>query len=365
MHPLDDVTAPDDFWEPMSVEDDRPTPVNPLGSNELHARTATLSASLPDLRATASAAALAFVSNRSDPAAEQAAADATADLAAVESEIALLQSAAVAAQQREEEQAEAAANAKLEAAYQRVERDWEEAFERANAAREKLCTAQEVLETERGCLDYFERQWQEQAETVEKLEKKVADLDWLDDQRWERVAELEEKLADTPRSAAELEQRRKEATDAEFRRLEAETDAELRRTFAEQAAVEERARQNEMVAVGTEYWAVAPYAPATPVRNISPHGHTVRRADLDAWNDEQARLAKLHADNKRRAEEAHERFERENSKSAMAALQRRLDRKQGLADPVPSPMAAMSEDDLRALVEEKRQAMLDRVKEEV
>jgi hypothetical protein len=237
----------------VNVADSPSVPAQkPVSSAGLREQIATAEASLPALTDAAAAAGLASYGAPGDVDLRATADTAMSALQAAQDELTRLRIALPAAEQQEAASGRAAADAKLMAAYQRQVEKCEKAQAAAEKASDFEFEARQNLAVEQRALDWYGEQWLEQNAAVEKLTKRLDDLEWVAGERWEKVEKLDAELAALPRSmtdveAAEAAQRaaRDAAAAERLRQLTAETDRELR----EIAAAHQLAYDNELVPV--------------------------------------------------------------------------------------------------------------------
>ncbi len=200
---------------------------NPEGSvptscahRHLRADIATLEAGLSALHEGVARAGLHAYQNPTDAEAASEAKKALEALRAATDRLDQLRASAALAEANEAAAERAAIDAKMLTAYERAEKAWGAAVEKAMAATEKFDHQSAILRAEQGCLDFFANQWVEQEPVVEKAKKLAGDLEWAADELWDRVGDLADTLAAMPRSLDEQE------AAAEMARVAAEQETE-------------------------------------------------------------------------------------------------------------------------------------------
>ena len=207
---------------------------------------------IPGLHDAVSRKALASYAKPDDADARREADQALASLRDASDRLQQMNAAADLAEQQEAASGRAATDAKLAGAYARKESERDKAQAAAEKASDIEFEARQNLAVEQRALDWYGVQWLEQNEAVEKLTKRLDDLEWVSGERWEKVEKLDAELAALPRSTADIEAAeaaQSAARDAEaaerLRQLTEETDNQLR----EIAAAQQLAYDNELVPV--------------------------------------------------------------------------------------------------------------------
>lgn len=269
-------------------------------SASLRAQIAEIEAALPGLTDIAATAGARSYGSPDDTGLRQAADQAMAALQAAQQELDRLRIALPAASAAEADAAEAIATAKRQREKDGLVRGLDRIFARWSAETDAQEVDQAKLTDEDAALVEAERVWQDATLRVEVRRERIASRQNRIGDLADQHLDLEQRIAAFPVTVAEIQA-------AEAARLAAEA-AELaaaQRRFDEATAAElARLADAEMVEVGTSQWQLSrsgPFGQEIPVLASSPYQFTVLRRDLEAFRDEQTRLASWAADRQQAA----------------------------------------------------------------